>query len=79
LNDHSRFPPDHGVAAEETGPRMTEVGEAISEFNSAAGNLLRGWPAPANTRAQYVLVTDQLRSINASELKSDRGWVVMLK
>jgi hypothetical protein len=52
-------------------PTEEEVGEAISEFNNAAGNLLRGWPAADPKR--FVLVYDQL-NVKHVELKRDRGW-----
>jgi hypothetical protein len=46
-------------------------GEAISEFNSAAGKLLRNWPSADSKR--IVLVYDQLR-VERIELKGDGGW-----
>src|ERR1700674_4774511 len=49
-----------------------EVGEAISEFNSAAGNLLRSWP-PADPK-RSVLVYDQLH-VERIDLKREQGWV----
>jgi len=52
-------------------PTDKEVGEAISEFNSAAGNLLRGWPSTDPKR--IILVYDQL-NVERIELKGDRGW-----
>jgi len=60
------------VVAAENRPTNEEAAEAISEFNSAAGNLLRGWPAADPER--IVLVYDQLR-VKRIELKRDRGWV----
>jgi hypothetical protein len=60
------------VVAAANRPTNEEVGEAISEFNSAAGNLLRGWPAADPER--ILLVYDQLK-IERIELKRDRGWV----
>jgi hypothetical protein len=59
------------VVAAANHPTSEEVGEAISEFNSAAGNVLRGWPA-GNSVAS-VLVYDQL-NVKGLDLKSDRGW-----
>ena len=59
------------VVAAANKPTEKEVGEAISEFNSAAGNLLRGWPSADLKR--IVLVYDQLR-VERVELKGDRGW-----
>jgi NlpC/P60 family len=59
------------VVAAANRPTEKEVGEAISEFNSAAGNLLRGWPSADPKR--IVLVYDQLRAERV-ELKGDRGW-----
>jgi hypothetical protein len=59
------------VVADSTRPTEEEVGEAISEFNSAAGNLLRRWPSADPKRT--VLVYDQLR-VERVELKGDRGW-----
>jgi hypothetical protein len=53
-------------------PTDEEVGEAISEYNSAAGNLLRRWPTALPEHS--VLVYDQL-SVERIELKRDRGWV----
>ena len=59
------------VVAAANRPTDKEVGEAIAEFNSAAGNLLRGWPSADPKR--IVLVYDQLR-VERIELKGDRGW-----
>jgi hypothetical protein len=59
------------VVAAGNRPTDKEVGEAISEFNSAAGNLLRGWPSADPKR--IVLVYDQLR-VGRIELKGHRGW-----
>jgi hypothetical protein len=59
------------VVAAANKPTDKEVGEAISEFNSAAGNLLRGWPSAEAKR--IVLVYDQLR-VERIELKGNRGW-----
>jgi hypothetical protein len=60
------------VVAAGNRPTEEEVGEAISEFNSGAGNLLRGWPAADPRR--IVTVYDQLR-VERVELKRDRGRV----
>jgi hypothetical protein len=59
------------VVAVASRPSDKEVGEAISEFNCAAGNLLRGWPSADPKR--IALVYDQLR-VERIELKGDRGW-----
>ena len=59
------------VAAATNKPTDKEVSEAFSEFNSAAGNLLRGWPSADPKR--ILLVYDQLR-VERIELKGDRGW-----
>jgi hypothetical protein len=66
-------------------PTKEEVGEAISEFANAAGNLLRGWPSDDPTRvviprsiatrdlsAVPVLVYDRL-TVESLDLKNDRG------
>ena len=53
-------------------PTDEEVGEAISEFNSASGNLLRDWP-PADPK-RSVLVYDKLH-FERVDLKRDRGWL----
>jgi len=60
------------VVAAANQPTDEEVGEAISEFNSASGNLLHAWP-PADPK-RSVLVYDQLK-VKRVELKRDRGWV----
>jgi hypothetical protein len=60
------------VVAAANQPTNEEVGEAISEFNSAAANLLRGWPSADPER--IVMVYDQLR-VKRIDLKRDRGWV----
>ncbi|GAC1683193.1 MAG: hypothetical protein PVS2B2_22270 [Candidatus Acidiferrum sp.] len=52
-------------------PTNDEVSEAISEFNSASGNVLRSWP-PADP-AHVVMIYDQL-TVERLELKRDRGW-----
>jgi hypothetical protein len=72
LNRPSALPSSIIVVAAANQPTEEEVGEAISEFNSAAGNLLRGWPAADPKR--FVLVYDQL-NVKRVELKRDRGWV----
>jgi hypothetical protein len=74
------------VVAAENLPTTDEVGEAISEYASAAGNLLREWPSDDPTRvviprnigtrdlsARSVLVYDRL-TVEGLDLKSDRGW-----
>jgi len=71
LNRPFVLPSSIMVVAAANRPTDEEVGEAISEFNSAAGNLLRGWP-PADPQ-RIVLVYDQL-SVERIELKRDRGW-----
>jgi hypothetical protein len=53
-------------------PAGEEVAEAISEFNSGSGNLLRDWPKARSER--MVLVYDHL-SVDRIELKRDRGLV----
>jgi hypothetical protein len=53
-------------------PTREEVGEAISEFNSGSGNLLRDWPKAHSER--IVLVYDQL-SVERIELMRERGFV----
>lgn len=72
LNHPSALPSSVVVMAVGNIPTEEEVGEAISEFNSAAGNLLRDWPTENSKRA--VLVYDKLRVVRI-ELKHDRGWV----
>jgi hypothetical protein len=72
LNRPLALPSSIIVVAAANRPTDEEVGEAISEFNSAAGNLLRGWP-PVNPD-RIVFVYDQL-SVERVELKGDRGWV----
>jgi hypothetical protein len=59
-----------GTAANK--PTDEEVGDAISEFNSAAANLLQDWPTADSKR--IVLVYDTLH-VERIELKQDRGWV----
>ena len=71
LNHPLALPSSIMVVAAESMPTDKEVGEAISEFNSASGNLLRGWPSADPKR--IVLVYDQLR-VERVELKGDRGW-----
>jgi hypothetical protein len=53
-------------------PTTEEVAEALSEFNSAAARLLRGWPSADPKR--IVLIYDQLH-VEHIELKRDQGWV----
>jgi hypothetical protein len=72
LNRPTALPSSIVVIAAANRPTDEEVGEAISEFTSAAGNLLRGWP-PADPK-RFVLVYDQL-NVKRVELKRDRGWV----
>jgi len=72
LNRSWALPSSIIVVAAANRPTDEEVGEAISEFNSASGNLLRGWP-PADPK-RFVLVYDQL-TVERIELKRDRGWV----
>jgi hypothetical protein len=72
VNRAMALPSSIVVIAAANQPTDEEVGEAISEFNSAAGNLLRGWPA-ADPKGS-VLVYDQL-NVKHVELKRDRGWV----
>jgi hypothetical protein len=71
LNHPLTLPSSIMVVAAASRPTDKEVGEAISEFNSAAGNLLRGWPSADPKR--ILLVYDQLR-VERIELKGDRGW-----
>jgi hypothetical protein len=59
------------VVAAANRPTDVEVGEAVSELNSAAGDLLRGWPSADPKR--IVLIYDQLR-VEHIELMGDRGW-----
>jgi hypothetical protein len=72
LNRPFVLPSSIMVMAAANRPTKVEVGEAISEFNSVAGDLLRGWP-PADSE-RIVLVYDQF-SVERLELKRDRGWV----
>jgi NlpC/P60 family len=72
LNHALAVPSSIVVVAAAIRPTDEEVGEAISEFNSASGNLLRGWP-PADPK-RSVLVYDQLH-VERIDLKRDRGWV----
>jgi hypothetical protein len=60
------------VVAAANRPTGEEVGEAISEFNSGSGNLLRDWPKARSER--IVVVYDQLR-VEHIELKHERGFV----
>ena len=71
LNHPLALPSSIMVVAAANRPTEKEVGDAFSEFNSAAGNLLRGWPSTDPKRT--VLVYDQLR-VKRVELKGDRGW-----
>jgi NlpC/P60 family protein len=72
LGRPSVLPSSIMVVAAANRPTNEEVGEAISELNSDAGNVLRGWPPAVPER--IVLVYDQL-SVKRIDLKSDRGWV----
>jgi hypothetical protein len=60
------------VVAAANKPTDEEVSEAVSEFNSAAGNLLHDWPTEDSKRT--ILVYDKLH-VDRIELKRDRGWV----
>jgi len=60
------------VVAAANRPTGEEVGEAISEFNSGSGALLRDWPKADSER--IVVVYDQLR-VERIELKRERGLV----
>jgi hypothetical protein len=71
LSRPSALPSSIIVVSAANQPTDEEVGEAISEFNSASGNLLRGWP-PADPK-RSVLIYDQLH-VERIELKHDRGW-----
>jgi hypothetical protein len=71
LNRPFVLPTSIMVVAAAYRPTKEEVGEAISELNSASGNLLRGWP-PADAE-RILLVYNQL-SVERLELKPDRGW-----
>ena len=66
------LPPSIMVVAAANRPTREEVGEAISEFNSGSGNLLRDWPVADSER--IVVVYDQL-SVDRIELKRERGLV----
>lgn len=72
MNQPVALPSSIMVVAAGNWPTEEEIGEAISEFNSGAGNLLRGWPA-ANPK-RIVMVYDQLR-VKRVDLKRDRGHV----
>jgi len=72
MNHAMALPSSIIVVAAANQPTDEEVGEAISEFNNAAGNLLRAWP-PVDLK-RSVLVYDQLH-VERIELKRDRGWV----
>jgi hypothetical protein len=71
LNHPFTLPSSIMVVAAANRPTEKEIGEAISEFNSAAGDLLRSWPSADPKR--IILVYDQLR-IQHVELKGDKGW-----
>ena len=86
FNRTSVLPSQIMVVSVANRPTNEEVGEAISEFNSAAGNVLRGWPSDDPTRvviprsiatrdlsAVPVLVYDRL-TVQGLDLKGDRGW-----
>jgi hypothetical protein len=72
LNRTVALPSSIMIEAAANMPSEEEVGEAISEFNSAAGNLLRDWPSEDSKRT--ILVYDKLH-VDRIELKHDRGWV----
>lgn len=59
------------VAAAADRPTRDEVGEAVSELNSAAGNLLRH--ETSSHPARSIVIYDQL-SVERLEIKSNRGW-----
>lgn len=70
-NRPSALPSSILVEAASNRPTVEEVGDAISEFNNAAGNQLHDWPIADSKRT--VLVYDRLR-VERVELKRDRGW-----
>jgi len=72
LNRPMVLPPSIMVVAAANRPTNEEIGEAISEFNSTAGNLLDKWPSTDPKR--NILVYDQIR-VARVDLKGDRGWV----
>jgi hypothetical protein len=72
LNRPKALPSSIMVGAAANMPTDEEVGDAISEFNSAAGNLLHDWPTEDSKRT--ILVYDKLH-VDRIELKHDRGWV----
>jgi hypothetical protein len=72
MNHAMALPSSIIVVAAANQPTDEEVDQAISEFNSASGNLLRGWP-PADPK-RSVLVYDKLH-VERVELKRERGWV----
>jgi hypothetical protein len=72
LKRRSTFPSRIMVVAAANRPTGEEVGDAISEFNSSSGNLLRDWPGADPER--MVVVYDQL-NVERIELKRERGWV----
>jgi len=72
LHRPSPLPTSIMIGAAANRPTDVEVGDAISEFNIAAGNLLRDWIAEDSEGA--ILVYDKLH-VDRLELKHDRGWV----
>jgi hypothetical protein len=72
LNRPTALPSSIMVGAAANMPTDEEVGDAIAEFNSAAGNLLHDWPTEDSKRT--ILVYDKLH-VDRIELKRDRGWV----
>jgi len=60
------------VVAASGPPTNNEIGDAISEFNTSAGNLLRGWP-PADPKLT-IMVYDHL-NVGRVDMKRDRGSV----
>jgi hypothetical protein len=72
LNHRLLLPSGIQIVAAANRPTGEEIGEAISEFNSSVGNLLRDWPQADPER--IVMVYDQL-SVERIELKRERGWV----
>lgn len=71
LNQSFVLPSSIFVVSKANRPTAEEVGKVISEFNSAAGNLLRAWP-PADP-GFVVLVYEKLR-VERLELKRESGW-----
>jgi hypothetical protein len=72
LDRPSVLPSSIMVVTAENRPTDEEISEAISEFNNAAGSLMRGWPQSDPKR--IVLIYDQL-SVERVELSRDRGSV----